>query len=473
MSDIKVILESAPEVNVQLASGPELRFELTAQGPMGPAGPVGPQGPKGDTGTSFAILGLYPTLADLQAAHPVGQPSEVYAVGNELFNEIYVWDAATASWSNLGSLAGPQGPQGEVGPQGPQGIAGVGITGVIDNGNGTLTISYGDGSSITTSDLSGPQGIQGIQGIQGETGPKGDTGAQGPIGLTGAQGPQGLTGPQGIQGEIGPKGDIGLTGPQGEIGPQGLQGPKGDTGDTGPQGPQGPAGADGIGNIEYLLVKTPVAYLNTDTTFVEKVSFSCKRKVGYQEAEPYPGKVQILEFNKNTLIWENTWGYFSGVTTNVYGTELGTPAYGVSKTGGSFTPRTSAAIIRINYMRYDYINIIQTIDIPVIKAGIQGEQGIQGIQGEVGPQGPAGADGASAYEVAVANGFVGTEVEWLASLVGPEGPQGIQGIQGIEGPQGPAGPSYDDTALTGRVAALETSLGDISAALDSINGAVI
>jgi hypothetical protein len=51
----------------------------------------------------------------------------------------------------------------------------------------------------------------------------------------------------------------------------------------------------------------------------------------------------------------------------------------------------------------------------------------------------SGADGASAYEVAVANGFVGTEVEWLASLVGPAGADGAQGPQGIQGVQGPAG----------------------------------
>lgn len=33
-----------------------------------------------------------------------------------------------------------------------------------------------------------------------------------------------------------------------------------------------------------------------------------------------------------------------------------------------------------------------------------------------GPPGPAGQPGKSAYEIAVANGFVGTEAEWLASL---------------------------------------------------------
>jgi len=50
--------------------------------------------------------------------------------------------------------------------------------------------------------------------------------------------------------------------------------------------------------------------------------------------------------------------------------------------------------------------------------------------GGVGPQGPAGA---SAYQVAVANGYTGTETQWLASLVGSQGPTGPTG------PQGPAG----------------------------------
>lgn len=44
--------------------------------------------------------------------------------------------------------------------------------------------------------------------------------------------------------------------------------------------------------------------------------------------------------------------------------------------------------------------------------------------GRPGPAGEQGPDGLSAYEVAVAEGFVGTEQEWLDSLVGPQGPEG-------------------------------------------------
>ena len=40
------------------------------------------------------------------------------------------------------------------------------------------------------------------------------------------------------------------------------------------------------------------------------------------------------------------------------------------------------------------------------------------ILGEQGPQGPQGDAGKSAYQIAVDNGYNGTESEWLASLKG-------------------------------------------------------
>lgn len=60
-----------------------------------------------------------------------------------------------------------------------------------------------------------------------------------------------------------------------------------------------------------------------------------------------------------------------------------------------------------------------------------------------GGTGPAGEDGKSAYEIAVDNGFVGTEQQWLDSLVGPQGEQGPQGIQGVQGVQGVKGDTGD------------------------------
>ena len=68
------------------------------------------------------------------------------------------------------------------------------------------------------------------------------------------------------------------------------------------------------------------------------------------------------------------------------------------------------------------------------------------------------AGGLSAFQIAVLNGFTGTEVEWLASLEGPAGPAGADGAQGpagADGDPGPAGPRgplaqlvirYEDTS---------------------------
>ena len=59
--------------------------------------------------------------------------------------------------------------------------------------------------------------------------------------------------------------------------------------------------------------------------------------------------------------------------------------------------------------------------------GPQGPQGVAGSNGTGGTQGPAGANGLSAYQVAVANGYTGTEAQWLASLIGATGAQGATG----------------------------------------------
>jgi hypothetical protein len=108
-------------------------------------------------------------------------------------------------------------------------------------------------------------------------------------------------------------------------------------------------------------------------------------------------------------------------------------------------------------------------------AGNTGPQGIQGLTGNTGPQGIQGLTGntgASAYDTAIVNGFVGTEQQWLITLIGPTGntgpqgltgntgpqgiqgetgntgPQGIQGETGNTGPQGPAGLNAPNTIIS-------------------------
>lgn len=189
------------------------------------------------------------------------------------------------------------------------------------------------------------------------------------FGLCGPQGPKGEKGDAGPQGPAGEQGPVGPEGPKGEAGKdgaQGLQGIQGPKGDTGPQGPKGDTGLQG-------------------------------------------------------------------------------PKGDKGDTG------------------------------PQGPKGDTGETGPQGLKGDTGAQGPAGeagTDGKSAYELAVANGYSGTLTEWLASLKGEQGPAGTQGEKGNDGATGaagatgPAGKSaYElavDNGFTGTEAEWLKSLGKTS-----------
>ncbi|MEZ2416238.1 hypothetical protein ACA086_14865, partial [Muriicola sp. E247] len=101
------------------------------------------------------------------------------------------------------------------------GSANKGTFTFVDNNNGTFTINYSDGSSFTSSNLTGPQG------------------PAGPAGADGADGSDGVDGAQGIQGDPGPQGPVGPAGADGADGVDGADGAQGPQGDPGPQGPQG------------------------------------------------------------------------------------------------------------------------------------------------------------------------------------------------------------------------------------------
>lgn len=70
---------------------------------------------------------------------------------------------------------------------------------------------------------------------------------------------------------------------------------------------------------------------------------------------------------------------------------------------------------------------------------VAGEKGDKGDKGDTGDAGTDGQDGKSAYQVAVDNGFVGTEQQWLTSLKGQDGADGINGSDGADGQDGQDG----------------------------------
>src|SRR5690606_688612 len=63
-------------------------------------------------------------------------------------------------------------------------------------------------------------------------------------------------------------------------------------------------------------------------------------------------------------------------------------------------------------------------------------QGTNGIDGADGQDGVDGIDGLSAYQIALNNGFTGTETEWLTSLQGATGMDGSDGVDGQDGIDG-------------------------------------
>jgi hypothetical protein len=245
----------------------------TLSGLTGPQGDTGPQGPQGDTGNGIVNTldngdgtftfeyadGTTFTTSNLTGQQGIqGVQGPIGATGNGIASTVDNGDGTFTFTYDDGStfttsdLTGPQGiqgiqgPAGPIGATGPQGATGNGIASTVDNGDGTFTFTYDDGTTFTTSDLTGPQGATGAQGIQGPAGPTGATGLQGatgngivsttdngdgtftftyddgstfttsdltgPQGATGAQGPQGLQGIQGIQGVAGANGTNGLDG---------------------------------------------------------------------------------------------------------------------------------------------------------------------------------------------------------------------------------------------------------------------
>lgn len=88
----------------------------------------------------------------------------------------------------------------------------------------------------------------------------------------------------------------------------------------------------------------------------------------------------------------------------------------------------------------------------------------RGDRARAGVSGPPGVPGDSAYQIALSNGFVGTETEWLASLVGPVGPAST-----VPGPAGDDGAAAtitvaSTTTLAAGSPATVTNTGTSSAA---------
>jgi hypothetical protein len=329
-------------------------------------------------------------------------------------------------------LTGPAGATGAIGPQGPIGLTGPsGATGAIGpQGPIGLTGPAGATGAIGPQ---GPIGLTGPSGATGAIGPQGPIGLTGPAGATGAIGPQGpigLTGPSGATGAIGPQGPIGLTGPSGSTGATGLTGPTGATGPIGPQGPiglTGPAGTNGTNGSNGI---NGTAVLNGTTAPTSVLGVNGDFYINTATNMLYGPKVN---------------GNWPAGTSLVGATGATGPQGPIGLTGptGAVGATGSQGPIGLTG--------------PTGAPGATGPQGPIGLTGPTGNQGIQGVAGSSAYQIAVTNGYSGTEAQWLTSLVGATGPQGPIGLTGPAGTNGSNG--INGTAIINGTTAPTSVLG--------------
>lgn len=167
-----------------------------------------------------------------------------------------------------------------------------------------------------------------------------------------------------------------------------VQGKKGDQGVAGKDGRDGTNGTNGTNGVNGLSAYQ-VAVNNGFTGTVDKWLASL---VGANGADGKAGTngwtpiLAVVPDGDRRVIAVTSW-------TGGTGTAPNTGYYG----SGGITQ-----------------NISQAVDI----RGIQGVQGLSGADGAKGETGATGASGLDNYTIAVANGFTGTEQEWLESLKG-------------------------------------------------------
>jgi len=206
-------------------------------------------------------------------------------------------------------------------------------------------------------------------------------GLNGKDGAIGPQGPQGIQGEKGDTGAAGPKGDKGAQGIQGEQGPQGIQGEKGDTGIGIKEITK--TGTSGLVDT-YTITFTD----NSTTTFI--VTNGC---AGISVTDA------TINASGDLIIT------IGDTETNV-GRVKGTDGRSITSITHEHNSETKTTDITISYSDSSTVTVVSIPD------------GVQGTPGK------------SAYEVAVDNGFDGSEAAWLESIKGAPGEPGEPGKDG-------------------------------------------
>ena len=99
--------------------------------------------------------------------------------------------------------------------------------------------------------------------------------------------------------------------------------------------------------------------------------------------------------------------------------------------------------------------------------GEKGRDGVDGLPGTPGKNGVDGKDGKSAYQIAVAQGFAGSEAAWLASLKGEKGDKGDAG--GSAGQAKASESARIPVTITGSTGTMSINFSSPFAAIPTVN----
>lgn len=349
-------------------------------------GHQGVKGDQGDAAVSFTTEGKVNAPADLPAQ---GTQGHGYIVGTiEGQYDYWVW--INGAWFNMGNNVGPVGPKGNSGDRGPQGTKGDTGISLVFKGTVQGIANLPDATTV-------PENTMYF--VQHPSNPVGADNGNVELFIRVNYGDPFVVGEMRRWVSAG-----NMRGPRGADGKQGLPGPvvnaKGERATEGDLPAAGNVAGDGFIVADYLWVFGAdgwvrmgqwrgIAGTNGRAGLDGKSAYQAAVAAGFQGSET----AWLASLKGKDGVSFSYIGHFNTVGELPVGNQAG-----------------KSATIGANPTKlYLYGN------------GAWADAGDAGAKGEKGDTGNQGDAGKSAFDVAVANGYLGTEPQWLASLKGLAG----------------------------------------------------
>ncbi len=331
---------------------------------------------------------------------------------------------------------GAQGPQGEPGPAGKDGQPG-------QPGKSAYELAVDQGFSGTES-----QWLESLK--KGPAGPQGQPGKDGKNGIDGKSAyelakEQGFTGTESewLKSLVGPEGPQGK---QGLPGADGKQGPAGQPGQPGKDGQNGKDGLTPTFKFGPVVTLPSGSEAKADLTKNDDGSYTINLSIPAGPKGETGGINQVVKPDlsigtvQTVASDQNASASLTKTGETGYAINLSVPAGPAGKSGVDGKPgadgKSAYELAVTQGFKGDLSAWLESLHGP---QGLPGADGKQGPAGQPGQPGKDGKDGQSAYQIAVTNGFSGSETDWLASLKGHDGHDGAQGLPGAAGHPGQPG----------------------------------